>query len=1048
MLEVFAGMAVLCAVSKSFGMESSVAVDKARKRNARASIVQLDLTLKSDQCVVDQWLQSDLLLWIHLAPVCGTASRAREIRRFKGDPQPLRSSEFPEGLPSLSDRDQVRVDLANRLFDYACHLFSRACALGILVTMENPRNSYFWETVWVRVLMCTWPLFHGDFQACMLGSGRDKWTRVLGNAPFVEALHIPCNKQHSHLPWGFTLTADGKQVWATSVESEYPKKFCVALVNLVLQFAAERGLTLKPLALEEAADHPLKQAQLMQIAAGKQPRPSRVPPVVPDFSSVAVFRTKDISDIPCTLMSKLATKLSLYTATGLLEEVPCNSRFLRCSAKPAPSMGAVSGEQVDMGDYPFEVAFGLPWECEGFIQKACKVGHPNSHSAKLPWELQQCIDKQTEWSEQQLKDFRVHWCRKWLQRCKFLEQAECADRASRPAHIAEATKGKRLLLTQEILQDFNYEDTGALELLKSGATLAGDIPKCPVFEEQFKPCLTTIAQLEHTSPQRNAMVLGMTRSSGCDDLDKRVLAVTRAEVERGWAEGPFSLEELESGATISRRFPLQQGPKTRMIDDFSISGVNDSCTAHNKIDLHMIDTFAAAVRYFFQAKQKTGLDTSLEAKTYDLKSAYRQVPICCKHLKFAYFSIYNCEKQCAEVYKMKTLPVGATHSVYNFLRLARMLFAIATRALFLMTTNFYDDFVLASTPGLRESSRSSMELVFMLTGWEFDREGKKATVFSTMCQALGVNFDLSSSKDALLRVDNTEKRKQELITQLKECLCNGTISRQDTLSLRGRLGFADSFIHGRLGSVVLKQLVDHAYGNSAQISFELEQSLEIMVERLNSSGPRVVSASADRQWFVYTDAAFNSEDGTGGLGGVLVDGLACVVSWFGILLDGNQCELCGSKQKGSIIYELELLASVLALALWSKPGFGNQHVWFGDNDSVRHSLIRANGSGSVAKALLSYYLRHESLQSAAVWFARVPTEANLSDFPSRGKCHPLLRPDLDQSLVAQHTLEDILLYLQKGNTNVNGGGEIGVPLWKKASLQSAAVDEKDDAVHL
>ena len=81
---------------------------------------------------------------------------------------------------------------------------------------------------------------------------------------------------------------------------------------------------------------------------------------------------------------------------------------------------------------------------------------------------------------------------------------------------------------------------------------------------------------------------------------------------------------------------------------------------------------------------------------------------------------------------------------------------------------------------------------------------------------------------------------------------------------------------------------------------------------------------------------------------------------------------------------------------------------------MRHSLIRANGNGSIAKALLSYYLRHESLQSAAVWFARVPTEANLSDFPSRGKCHPLLRPDLDQSLVALHTLEDIFVYLRQG----------------------------------
>ena len=33
----------------------------------------------------------------------------------------------------------------------------------------------------------------------------------------------------------------------------------------------------------------------------------------------------------------------------------------------------------------------------------------------------------------------------------------------------------------------------------------------------------------------------------------------------------------------------------------------------------------------------------------------------------------------------------------------------------------------------------------MLTGWRFDMDGKKATTFGTVCKALGVQFDLSSS---------------------------------------------------------------------------------------------------------------------------------------------------------------------------------------------------------------------------------------------------------------------------------------------------------------
>ena len=180
---------------------------------------------------------------------------------------------------------------------------------------------------------------------------------------------------------------------------------------------------------------------------------------------------------------------------------------------------------------------------------------------------------------------------------------------------------------------------------------------------KFKPCLMTMEQLQRDAARRNEFILGLTMSSGDRSLDERLLAETREELERGWAEGPFDPADLERGSTISRRFALVQGSKTRMIDDFSISGVNDSCVIHNKIDLHLIDTFVAAIKLYFSSCRAHSSDGSLLRKTYDLKSAYRQVPIRADPLKVAYFSIYNCEKHGVEVYRLKMLPFGATHSV-------------------------------------------------------------------------------------------------------------------------------------------------------------------------------------------------------------------------------------------------------------------------------------------------------------------------------------------------------------------------------------------------
>ena len=200
------------------------------------------------------------------------------------------------------------------------------------------------------------------------------------------------------------------------------------------------------------------------------------------------------------------------------------------------------------------------------------------------------------------------------------------------------------------------------------------------------------------------------------------------EISRGWADGPWSVEQLEEGATVWRRFALRQGAKIRMIDDYSASGINDACSTHSKLDLHVVDAFIAVAKRFFELSCAMNLSTVLLAKTYDLKSANRQVPIKTEHLKYAYFSVYNCKTQSVEIYRARALPFGATHSVYSFLRLARMLHSIATRCLGLMTTNFYDDFILASPTKLRASASRSMEMVFLLIGWNYARDGKKARI--------------------------------------------------------------------------------------------------------------------------------------------------------------------------------------------------------------------------------------------------------------------------------------------------------------------------------
>ena len=348
---------------------------------------------------------------------------------------------------------------------------------------------------------------------------------------------------------------------------------CVVLSSIVLQVAADRGLKLKAMDLSEA-QNPLMSAVSAQMGSDVQPKPSKIPPIVPDFSSVAVFLADDVSDVPCAMMSKLKSSIQLFSPAGILQDVPANSRLLRVHANPELSKGRVveaqglEGDAVKkrkLGDHLFEVVFGLPWTWDTFVGRAVKSQHPFLSGSGVPMELQLAIDTHIEWSNEQLCKYRLDWCKKWLVRAKQLDHLEKESNSSRPVHVAEVTKGKRILLTKEILEELNYDDLGVLSLMEEGATLAGEIEQTGIFQAQFKPCLITMDQLQDESVRRNEFILSLTKSSGDRLLDEKLLEETREELECGWAEGPFDISTLEHGATISRRFALVQGAKTRMI---------------------------------------------------------------------------------------------------------------------------------------------------------------------------------------------------------------------------------------------------------------------------------------------------------------------------------------------------------------------------------------------------------------------------------------------------------------------------------------------------
>ncbi|CAK9087646.1 unnamed protein product [Durusdinium trenchii] len=83
-----------------------------------------------------------------------------------------------------------------------------------------------------------------------------------------------------------------------------------------------------------------------------------------------------------------------------------------------------------------------------------------------------------------------------------------------PNMLGTAPRRSGLLLTDEILDSIQYEDKAALNILREGSTLAGRIESCCILEQQFKPCLMTLDQLEGGAKRRNQAILAMTCSCG------------------------------------------------------------------------------------------------------------------------------------------------------------------------------------------------------------------------------------------------------------------------------------------------------------------------------------------------------------------------------------------------------------------------------------------------------------------------------------------------------------------------------------------------------
>ena len=164
----------------------------------------------------------------------------------------------------------------------------------------------------------------------------------------------------------------------------------------------------------------------------------------------------------------------------------------------------------------------------------------------------------------------------------------------------------------------------------------------------------------------NKAIVNSCKSSGTASVDAELWKKTTEEVDKGWLE-PLP-EVPNDGGRASRRFAVLQSDKVRPIDDYSESQVNDGVTITNKCTVDSVDTIVATVCEFMKALRQAKRQTRLVGRSFDLKSAYRQLAVSDSSLKWARLAVYDPGERKTKCFQQYSLPVGAKSSVVAFLK--------------------------------------------------------------------------------------------------------------------------------------------------------------------------------------------------------------------------------------------------------------------------------------------------------------------------------------------------------------------------------------------
>lgn len=144
-------------------------------------------------------------------------------------------------------------------------------------------------------------------------------------------------QQPSSCGLGKDLRCAWKRSYATSLEAEYPRRFCVSLVRCVIRQLQQQNMGLPPDSLFDLRDSESFEMQSARIASQQQSRRGNLPPLIPEHNRAVVCIAETASCVYLSLSCPSCVAQFNFTTSQVNNRPFLNTPSI-CDALPQPHL--------------------------------------------------------------------------------------------------------------------------------------------------------------------------------------------------------------------------------------------------------------------------------------------------------------------------------------------------------------------------------------------------------------------------------------------------------------------------------------------------------------------------------------------------------------------------------------------------------------------------------------------------------------------------------------------------------------------------------------